>query len=605
MKGLRRVAIGLVVVLTTVGVIITVVAEQFGAASLAAAEARVDANELVVAMADQNRGFWNYAATHQAASMQVYHGGRSEADQALGELASRLRGTALESQVRLVDADARNWQRWAEGLLAAGPSRAISDPAVGADGNGRFQRFRTDAERLDNSLTTEVDNALLNAQRVGALASVILVGASVSVGVVLILLVRRVVRLGLDPVLALAGTVRRIAGGEQLGIPYCDGEDEVAELARALQAGLEAAAERAIMSEQAPVGICRTDAQGRLVSVNETMLKMLGRPSTRVLGQSITQFLHEEDFRVAAELMRGVTDGSGDRMTIELRCIRADGTLVWCSVVASPLRGPHGGLEGYVASFEDISERKRQMDRAARIQRELLPQVVPALVGFDLAGGCLPAQEVAGDFYDWVLTRRGELDLTVADVMGKGVGAALVATALRASLRTAPEELGPAERLQLAAASMALGADEDGLFVTVFHGRLEPRTGELRYVDAGHGYCAILRAGGELVALPHRSLPVGVVPGEEFDEGRATLEPGDTLLVHSDGLIELGDQPIQLASYVAEIVAAADAADGVRRLQARMPSLLRDDVTVLVLRRQAEPATLVVPVTAYAPPLPV
>ncbi len=80
---------------------------------------------------------------------------------------------------------------------------------------------------------------------------------------------------------------------------------------------------------------------------------------------------------------------------------------------------------------------------------------------------------------------------------------------------------------------------------------------------------------------------------EEFDEGRATLEPGDTLLVHSDGLVELDDQPVQLGSYVAEVFAAVDAADAVRRLQARMPSLLRDDVTVLVLRRQVGPATLV------------
>ncbi len=582
------------VILTTLGVITAVVAERFGAASLAAAEAKVAENELVVAMADQNRGFWSYAATRQAASLQPYDRGRSAADHALAELARQLQGTDLESQGTLVDADARDWQRWAEGVLRAGPSQAMK-PAVAQDGNERFQRFRADADTLDVSLTGKLHDAVLDAQAVGGLSSGLLVGASISVGVVLIVLVRRVVRLGLEPVRTLADTVRRIARGQQLGIPYCDREDEIAELARALQAGLEAAAERAIMSEQAPVGICRTNAQGRLLSFNQTMLKMLGEPSTRVLGRSILQFVHQEDVRTGAELMRGLAVSSR-----ELRCDRADGAIVWCSVVASPLRGAGGGLEGYVASFEDVSEHKRQMDRAARIQRELLPQMVPALAGFDLAGGCLPAQEVAGDFYDWVLTRRGELDLTVADVMGKGVGAALVATALRATLRTAPEELGPAERLRLAAASMALGANEDGLFVTVFHGRLDPLTGELRYVDAGHGYCAILRADGELVSLPRRSLPVGVMPEEEFDEGRVTLEPGDTLLVHSDGLVELGDQPIQLGSYVAEVVAAVDAADGVRRLQARMPSFLRDDVTVLVLRRQTGPATLLGSLTACA-----
>src|SRR5207237_8891555 len=135
------------------------------------------------------------------------------------------------------------------------------------------------------------------------------------------------------------------------------------------------------------------------------------------------------------------------------------------------------------------------------IQRDLWRRTVPELEGYDLAGACRPAEDVAGDFYDWRVTPDGQLDLTVADVMGKGIGAALVMATLRASLRSAPVELAPAERLRLASESALMGEDEEGLFVTVFEARLRPSTGELRYVDAGHGYCAIRRASGELVPL--------------------------------------------------------------------------------------------------------
>src|SRR5207253_9011077 len=193
-----------------------------------------------------------------------------------------------------------------------------------------------------------------------------------------------------------------------------------------------------------------------------------------------------------------------------VRALRGDGSALWCSLVGSPLRGPDEGPEGYVVIAEDISDRRRQMERAARVQRALLPEAKVDLEGYELAGTCLPAQEVAGDFFDWVLTEGGELDLTLADVMGKGIGAALVMASLRAAMRSAPPEAGPVERLKLAARSMALGGDDEGLFVTVFHARLDPKTGELRYVDAGHGHCAVRRAGGELEGLPVRWVPLGM-----------------------------------------------------------------------------------------------
>jgi serine phosphatase RsbU (regulator of sigma subunit) len=127
----------------------------------------------------------------------------------------------------------------------------------------------------------------------------------------------------------------------------------------------------------------------------------------------------------------------------------------------------------------------QQKEHATRIQRDLLPSSAPRIEGYDLAGSCLPAQDMAGDFFDWVLRDDGQLDLMVADVMGKGIAAALVMAALRTGLRAVAPEAGPAERVRVAARSLGLATD-DGLFVTLFQARLDLATGVLRYVDAGH-----------------------------------------------------------------------------------------------------------------------
>jgi serine phosphatase RsbU (regulator of sigma subunit) len=249
------------------------------------------------------------------------------------------------------------------------------------------------------------------------------------------------------------------------------------------------------------------------------------------------------------------------------------------------LRGADGLVEGFVAIVEDITERKQQLERAAEIQRELLPQSTPQLQGYDLAGACRPAQDVAGDFYDWTLSDDGgQLDLTVADVMGKGLGAGLVMATMRAVLRSAPPELGPAARVRLAAEFLPRGTEDDGIFVTLFQARLDLATGVLRYVDAGHGYGAVRRAGGELVHLTERSLPVGIWPEQEFQEGTVRLEPGDALIVYSDGLVEIGDRTGDLSDYAGELDQAADAQEMVWRLMRHLPAHLGDDVTVLALR---------------------
>jgi phosphoserine phosphatase RsbU/P len=361
-------------------------------------------------------------------------------------------------------------------------------------------------------------------------------------------------------------------------------------LDNALHGWKDAATEREILIDQAPVGICRLDPGGRVLDVNLTLQSMIGYSKDEVIGRWFGDFLHPEERERSVASYVELAEGRADRFAAEGRLLHKDGSVLWCSEVAIPLREEDGRLEGFIAIVEDVSERRREAERAARIQRQLLPQSVPHIDGYELAGACQPATDVAGDFYDWV-ARDDHIDLTLADVMGKGVAAALVMAALRTALRSATPGLGPAARLRLAADSMALGMEDDGLFVTLFQGRLDPASGVLRYVDAGHGYCAVRRPDGELVPLLGRSLPLGVRQDEVFQEGEVRLDPGDALIVYTDGLVETPERIAELAEFTRDLGESEPADETVRRLMNRVPSPAADDVTVVVLRRLPGPSS--------------
>jgi serine phosphatase RsbU (regulator of sigma subunit) len=195
---------------------------------------------------------------------------------------------------------------------------------------------------------------------------------------------------------------------------------------------------------------------------------------------------------------------------------------------------------------------------------------------------------MAGDFFDWVLREDGLLDVTIADVMGKGMAAALVMAAVRTGLRAVTPGAGPAERVRIAAESLALGRNEEGLFVTLFQARLDPATGVLRYVDVGHGYWAIRRADGRLDHWGRASPPMLVLPDAELEEGELRLEAGDTLLLYSDGLVETDHSTLSLSDYMEDLDEAKDAETMVKRLLSRAPATLSDDVTVVALRHLDE-----------------
>lgn len=228
-----------------------------------------------------------------------------------------------------------------------------------------------------------------------------------------------------------------------------------------------------------------------------------------------------------------------------------------------------------------------ELSRAAEMQADLLPGDPPQLEGWDFAARCVPAREVGGDFYDWQQTSPGYISITVGDVMGKGLAAALLMASVRAVLRAVGPYGSPASAVQTAAASLASDLTRSGSFVTVFHAQLDLATGRLRYVDAGHGYAFLCRCDGQIEKLPGEGLPIGVVDEEIYMEGEITMEPGDILVIYSDGLTQALPNafgPVEINALVAGNCSAAEVAtDLIERATDTGP--LADDLTVSVLRR--------------------
>ena len=263
---------------------------------------------------------------------------------------------------------------------------------------------------------------------------------------------------------------------------------------------------------------------------------------------------------------------------------------VLCIFDTSPreLTAPESRLLRTLADWVE-QELVHDSDRvqAHEVQRWLLPARQIVVPGYDIAGHCVPALDVGGDFYDWQLLPGGAVQVVVADVMGKGMVAAVVAAGVRALMRGASRFTGLAEAITRTAADMDDDFSHTGTFVTMLAARLDPKTGDVEYVDAGHGLALIIQASGKTQRLVSRDLPIGAMTGDSWETRHVHLEPGDTLLVVSDGILDLF--PDAGAAVRAGIALSADVPDA-NEMARRIAGIgggvpLADDITALVVRR--------------------
>lgn len=230
--------------------------------------------------------------------------------------------------------------------------------------------------------------------------------------------------------------------------------------------------------------------------------------------------------------------------------------------------------------------RTDEMDRAGEVQRKLLPRVVPEARGYDLAGACLPAASVGGDFYDWYWVRDG-LQVAICDVMGKGVPAAIIASSLRSLLRGASRFNDIGTAVDRVAADIADDLADTDTFATMFAARLDVEAHRLSYVDAGHGIAGVVRRGGAVVPLMSDDVPLGLPRDASYAAGEVDLEPGDTFVCVSDGLLDLFDTFDEAVDGLRRTVTSSR---GAREVVDRLTDYgarhgATDDLTVVVVRR--------------------
>lgn len=202
-----------------------------------------------------------------------------------------------------------------------------------------------------------------------------------------------------------------------------------------------------------------------------------------------------------------------------------------------------GNLLGVMLpSFErEIRARERveQELRVARsIQQASLPKEVPSLQDWRITPYYRPAREVGGDFYDFFELEAGQVALVMGDATGKGVPAALVVGATSSMLRAVAQgsDFSPGEVLERVNEALSARISSN-TFVTCFYAVLDPRSGRLGYANAGHNP-PFWRHEHAAVELKARGMPLGLMPGMFYEEGEADLARGDSVIFHTDGLVE-------------------------------------------------------------------
>ena len=194
-----------------------------------------------------------------------------------------------------------------------------------------------------------------------------------------------------------------------------------------------------------------------------------------------------------------------------------------------------------VMLHEQLIEKQRletQLEVARQVQLELLPPRDPQLEGFDISAYNFPTEEVSGDYYDWVRVYDDQIGVVIADVAGKGVPAALLMAFLRASLRAA-SHIGYAPHISMSKVNYLLWESiERNQFVTAFYGILDATNRTLAYSNAGHNPPLLIDVDGKTRFEERGGVPLGMFRDSRYYEYFATIEPGQMLVLYTDGVTE-------------------------------------------------------------------
>ena len=258
----------------------------------------------------------------------------------------------------------------------------------------------------------------------------------------------------------------------------------------------------------------------------------------------------------------------------------------------SELRGL--GLEQAERERERVEQ---ELLVARRIQQASLPKEVPSLEGWQIFPLYKPAREVGGDFYDFHLLSEGRLGLAVGDATGKGVPAALVMSTTCGMLRLAAQNYSSPGQMLRRVNEALFPYIPSNMFVTCFYAILDPKRGSLSYANAGHDIPYLRRRGGDCQELRARGMPLGLMPGMDYEQKEIVLDAGEEALLYSDGLVEAHDPKGEMFGFPRLQQLLAEHGDEKESLEDALLEELssfvgqgweqEDDITLVTLRRSA------------------
>jgi serine phosphatase RsbU (regulator of sigma subunit) len=241
---------------------------------------------------------------------------------------------------------------------------------------------------------------------------------------------------------------------------------------------------------------------------------------------------------------------------------------------------------------------ERELQLAMEIQQRFQPTAPPSVPGYELQGISFPCYEIGGDYYDFIQREDGRLVIALGDVSGKGTAAALLMSSLHAAIHA---QTGSHDTLveTISAVNRYLADNiPPNRFVTLFYAELDPESGALSFLNAGHNPPLIVHAAGTVEQLASGGLPLGIKADADYREGRTHLQMGDVLVIYSDGVTEAaspsGEEfgPTRLYEVVSRNVDASAA--GIRdRIESALTKFSQgtqaaDDITLVIVKRQAE-----------------
>ena len=248
--------------------------------------------------------------------------------------------------------------------------------------------------------------------------------------------------------------------------------------------------------------------------------------------------------------------------------------------------------------LEERIERERmehELELATEIQQRFQPSAPPIVEGYEFQGISFSCYEIGGDYYDFIQRPNGNMMIALGDVSGKGTAAALLMSSLHAAIHAQISAKSTLAETVTSVNQYLADNTPANRFVTLFLAELDPQSGIIKYINAGHNPPIIGRTDGSILQLASGGFPLGIMPGAEFEVGETKLVPGEALVIYSDGVSEannIRDEEFGLDRL--EDVVGRNLASSAAGLRDKVESALsaftqtapaNDDITLVIVKR--------------------